>query len=108
MLRLSLLIYTIFLSETQFLTPVLASGLRDETERQTCGINNPDPISTMIRKRFVLFGDSLTQQSFEEGGWGSKLVSRYQRKADVTLRGYSGYNTRWEHKFVCLCTEWYG
>ena len=49
---------------------------------------------TMIRKRFLLFGDSLTQQSFEEGGWGSKLVSRYQRKADVTLRGYSGYNTR--------------
>ena len=48
----------------------------------------------MIRKRFLLFGDSLTQQSFEEGGWGSKLVSRYQRKADVTLRGYSGYNTR--------------
>ncbi|KAK3282006.1 hypothetical protein CYMTET_10238 [Cymbomonas tetramitiformis] len=47
------------------------------------------------RLRFVLFGDSLTQKSFDECGWGAALQSTYQRKADVCLRGYSGYNTRW-------------
>ena len=74
----------------------------------------------MLRPRFVLFGDSLTQRSFEDGGFGAGLTSAYQRKvlcrpalapiqlqkahadicwclvqADVVLRGYSGYNTRW-------------
>jgi len=29
------------------------------------------------------------------GGWGASLAERYQRTADVRLRGYSGYNTRW-------------
>ncbi|KAH7284320.1 hypothetical protein KP509_34G049000 [Ceratopteris richardii] len=48
-----------------------------------------------MRPRFVLFGDSITQQSFQSGGWGAALTDRYARKADVVLRGYSGYNTRW-------------
>lgn len=50
---------------------------------------------SMLRPRFVLFGDSLTQRSFDDGGWGSRLASAYQRKVDVVLRGYSGYTTRW-------------
>ena len=45
--------------------------------------------------RIVLFGDSITQQSWSVGGWGARLQERYQRRADVLNRGYSGYNTRW-------------
>lgn len=47
------------------------------------------------RPAFVLFGDSITQQSFAPGGWGAAVTDHYQRTADVVLRGYSGYNTRW-------------
>ncbi|KAH9312163.1 hypothetical protein KI387_027198, partial [Taxus chinensis] len=37
--------------------------------------------------------------SFGARGWGALLAHRYSRKADVVLRGYSGYNTRWA---LCL------
>eukprot|EP00193_Tetraselmis_chui_P010414 CAMPEP_0177770758 /NCGR_PEP_ID=MMETSP0491_2-20121128/11132_1 /TAXON_ID=63592 /ORGANISM="Tetraselmis chuii, Strain PLY429" /LENGTH=249 /DNA_ID=CAMNT_0019288067 /DNA_START=174 /DNA_END=923 /DNA_ORIENTATION=+ len=47
------------------------------------------------RPTVVLFGDSLTQFSFGEGGWGAALANAYQRRADVLFRGLSGYNTRW-------------
>lgn len=43
----------------------------------------------------MLFGDSITQQSFGSAGWGAALADAYCRKADVLLRGYGGYNTRW-------------
>lgn len=39
----------------------------------------------MARPRFVLFGDSLTQRSFDEGGWGAKLASLYQRKVSFFI-----------------------
>jgi len=47
--------------------------------------------------QIVLFGDSLTQQSFslEIGGWGAELSDSYQRRADILNRGFSGYNTDW-------------
>jgi isoamyl acetate esterase len=48
-----------------------------------------------MRPKILLIGDSLTQTSFENGGWGSQLASAYQRRADVLNRGYSGYNTEW-------------
>ena len=48
-----------------------------------------------LRPRFILFGDSITQQSFRVGGWGARLANTYERSADVINRGYSGYNTRW-------------
>eukprot|EP00966_Prymnesium_polylepis_P324028 7380139-Prymnesium_polylepis.1 len=48
-----------------------------------------------IRPDFVLFGDSITQFSFQPGGWGAELANKYSRTADITLRGYSGYNTKW-------------
>lgn len=51
--------------------------------------------ATQPRPRFVLFGDSITQQSFRPGGWGARLADRYDRTADIMNRGYSGYNTRW-------------
>lgn len=50
---------------------------------------------TVKRLQYVLFGDSITQQSFEAGGWGARLTAQYARKADVILRGYSGYNIVW-------------
>jgi len=49
----------------------------------------------ILRPDIVLFGDSITQQSFMPGGWGSRVADAYQRCADIKLRGYSGYNTRW-------------
>ncbi|KAL8140027.1 hypothetical protein V2J09_006048 [Rumex salicifolius] len=48
-----------------------------------------------MRPQIILFGDSITQQSFSLGGWGASLADNFVRKADVLNRGYSGYNTRW-------------
>ncbi|CAM8972324.1 unnamed protein product [Rhodiola kirilowii] len=49
----------------------------------------------MKRAQVVLFGDSITEQSFRSGGWGASLANSYSRKVDVLNRGYGGYNTRW-------------
>ncbi|KAL1562713.1 GDSL esterase/lipase CPRD49-like [Salvia divinorum] len=46
------------------------------------------------RPQFVLFGSSIVQQSFSNGGWGAILTDLYDRKADIVLRGYSGWNSR--------------
>ncbi|CAI9767342.1 unnamed protein product [Fraxinus pennsylvanica] len=56
------------------------------------GVVNP---SYRMRPQIVLFGDSITEQSFRLGGWGAALADTYSRKADVVVRGYGGYNTRW-------------
>lgn len=48
-----------------------------------------------MRQKIVLFGDSITEQSIREGGWGIGLANAYSRRADVLVRGYGGYNTRW-------------
>ena len=48
------------------------------------------------RRAIVIFGDSLTQRSFEPtSGWGAALAHMYGRRCDVYNRGYGGYNTRW-------------
>ncbi|XP_073135109.1 GDSL esterase/lipase At5g45920-like [Henckelia pumila] len=52
----------------------------------------------MRRPKIYLFGDSITEASFADGGWGSSLANHFSRTADVVLRGYSGYNTRWALK----------
>ncbi|KAJ1393994.1 SGNH hydrolase-type esterase domain [Sesbania bispinosa] len=54
----------------------------------------------MTRPKIYLFGDSITEGSFEVGGWGASLANHYCRTADVVLRGYSGYNTRWALKVL--------
>ncbi|RWR86198.1 GDSL esterase/lipase CPRD49 [Cinnamomum micranthum f. kanehirae] len=46
------------------------------------------------RPVFVLFGSSIVQFSFSSGGWGATLADIYARKADILLRGYSGWNSR--------------
>ncbi|KAK1427646.1 hypothetical protein QVD17_16337 [Tagetes erecta] len=48
-----------------------------------------------MRPQIVLFGDSITEQSFRYGGWGASLTNTYSRKADIVVRGYGGYTTRW-------------
>ncbi|XP_053489485.1 isoamyl acetate-hydrolyzing esterase 1 homolog isoform X2 [Ictalurus furcatus] len=52
-------------------------------------------IKSIVWPRVVLFGDSITQFSFQEKGWGSDLANKLARKCDVVNRGLSGYNTRW-------------
>lgn len=47
------------------------------------------------RYSLVCFGDSITQFGMNVGGWVNRLASEYQRTADISLRGFSGYNTRW-------------
>ncbi|KGN50652.1 GDSL esterase/lipase CPRD49 [Cucumis sativus] len=46
------------------------------------------------RPQFVLFGSSITQFSFANGGWGAILADVYARKADILLRGYLSWNSR--------------
>ncbi|XP_009463738.1 PREDICTED: isoamyl acetate-hydrolyzing esterase 1 homolog [Nipponia nippon] len=53
----------------------------------------PPPL--LVWPRVILFGDSITQFSFQENGWGASLAERLVRKCDVVNRGLSGYNTRW-------------
>lgn len=52
------------------------------------------------RPTVLLFGDSITQQSFSESGWGAGISNWYQRSADVVNRGFSGYNTRWAKQIL--------
>ena len=52
------------------------------------------------RPEILLFGDSITQFSFGPGGWGAMLADYYQRTADIRLRGFSGYNTRWSLRLL--------
>ncbi|XP_004485872.1 GDSL esterase/lipase At5g45920 [Cicer arietinum] len=54
----------------------------------------------MTRPKFYLFGDSITEDSFNLGGWGASLANYFSRTADVVLRGYGGYNTRWALKVL--------
>uniref|UniRef100_A0A8B9GA45 Isoamyl acetate-hydrolyzing esterase 1 homolog n=1 Tax=Amazona collaria TaxID=241587 RepID=A0A8B9GA45_9PSIT len=49
----------------------------------------------LLWPRVVLFGDSITEFSFRDNGWGAYLAERLVRKCDVVNRGLSGYNTRW-------------
>lgn len=58
-----------------------------------------------MRPRLVLFGDSITEQSFAPGGWGAALAEHFARQADVVLRGLSGYNTRWALKVLDRAME---
>ncbi|XP_071719883.1 GDSL esterase/lipase At5g45920 [Rutidosis leptorrhynchoides] len=56
--------------------------------------------SAKMRPKIYLFGDSITEESFSDDGWGAALTNHFARTADVVLRGYSGYNTRWAKKVL--------
>ncbi|KAF5750830.1 GDSL esterase/lipase CPRD49 [Tripterygium wilfordii] len=47
-----------------------------------------------VRPQFVLFGSSIVRLSYSEQGWGAILADIYACKADIILRGYSGWNSR--------------
>ncbi|XP_038142148.1 isoamyl acetate-hydrolyzing esterase 1 homolog [Cyprinodon tularosa] len=51
--------------------------------------------SSVIWPKVVLFGDSITQFSFQTNGWGAETANKLARKGDVVNRGLSGYNSRW-------------
>ncbi|XP_021907709.1 GDSL esterase/lipase At5g45920 isoform X1 [Carica papaya] len=53
-----------------------------------------------MRPKIYLFGDSITEESFGDSGWGASLAHHFSRSVDVMLRGYSGYNTRWALKVI--------
>ena len=61
------------------------------------GVDVP-PFCTAVelsrRLQIIAFGDSLTQQAAFPDGWYTLLFARYQRRADLFNRGYSGYTTR--------------
>ncbi len=42
-------------------------------------------MAKLLRPQFVLFGDSITQQSFEDGGWGAALAALYARQVSFYL-----------------------
>ncbi|KIO17862.1 hypothetical protein M407DRAFT_84542, partial [Tulasnella calospora MUT 4182] len=52
---------------------------------------------TKIVDQILLFGDSITQGAWEEGGFAQRLACQYvyARKLDVINRGLSGYNSEW-------------
>ncbi|CAK7894683.1 isoamyl acetate-hydrolyzing esterase [[Candida] anglica] len=43
--------------------------------------------------KFLLFGDSITEWSYRNGGFGALLQNDYARKMDVVCRGFSGFNS---------------
>lgn len=43
-----------------------------------------------MRPRLVLFGDSITEQSFESGGWGAALTDRFARQVRTCACFLSG------------------
>ncbi|KAH0457920.1 hypothetical protein IEQ34_013235 [Dendrobium chrysotoxum] len=77
-----------------FFAVILSYKYSRLAERETGGRTSKLKMD-LIRSRFVLFGDSITEQSFRSGGWGAALANTYARKADIIVRGYGGYNTRW-------------
>ncbi|XP_057489545.1 GDSL esterase/lipase CPRD49 [Actinidia eriantha] len=64
---------------------LLLQVLELEREREMVGPQRP---------QFVLFGSSIVQLSFSDGGWGAILADVYSRKADILVRGYYGWNSR--------------
>ena len=57
---------------------LLTVSIAEDFKDDKCA--NPEVVPQMLRPSFVLFGDSITQRSFDEGGWGARLASLYQRK----------------------------
>lgn len=52
--------------------------------------------------KIVCFGDTLTEMGFlvELRGYAAQLADRYVRRADVLVRGFTGYTTREARKIL--------
>ncbi|KAJ7046617.1 GDSL Lipase/Acylhydrolase [Mycena alexandri] len=61
----------------------------------------------MVLDVIMLFGDSITQGGWSDGGFGARLANAYSRKFDVLNRGLAGYNTDWALPVLeqCLPTQ---
>lgn len=68
-------------------------------------------IMTMEYKKFLLFGDSITEYCFSTGpsshegfgdqfSLGAALTNDYTRKLAILQRGFAGYNSRWGLKIL--------
>ncbi|KAI9787215.1 MAG: hypothetical protein M1839_003450 [Geoglossum umbratile] len=55
------------------------------------------PAPQGVYPKIILFGDSLTERSFDTDnkGFGAELQNYYARRADVVNRGFSGYTSAW-------------
>ncbi|KAJ7489866.1 SGNH hydrolase-type esterase domain-containing protein [Mycena galericulata] len=64
-------------------------------------------MSANVQDVIMLFGDSITQAGWQEGGFGAQLHHVYARKLDVVNRGLGGYNTEWAIPVLeqCLATR---
>jgi lysophospholipase L1-like esterase len=58
------------------------------------------PRGAYRRPVILVIGDSLVQRGFVRGGWVGSLANAHARTADVLLRGYAGYNTRWVRELM--------
>ena len=38
-----------------------------------------------MRPKIYLFGDSITEESFDDGGWGASLANHFARRVTFTL-----------------------
>ncbi|XP_062165587.1 GDSL esterase/lipase WDL1-like isoform X1 [Alnus glutinosa] len=65
-----------------------------EESRESSELDREREMVGPARPLFVLFGSSIVQLSFSDEGWGAILADLYARKADILLRGYSGWNSR--------------
>ena len=82
--------------------------LLDLLTQPPCNIQQEEYISftTMHpRPKFILFGDSITEQGVAPHGWHTLLANAYARRVDVINRGLSGYNTRWALETVPALIE---
>ncbi|KAJ6546521.1 SGNH hydrolase-type esterase domain-containing protein [Mycena vulgaris] len=63
--------------------------------------------ASLVQDVIMLFGDSITQAGWTEGGFGARLANDYSRKFDVLNRGLAGYNTEWAIPVLeqCLATQ---
>lgn len=86
--------------------PVAAKPLDDHAQLDVeiftaAGLRVIERKWTSQRKTILLFGDSLTERSFDssDGGWGAVLAANYTRKADVVNRGTRGVRGVCMHVF---------
>lgn len=42
----------------------------------------------MMRPKIYLFGDSITEESFSDGGWGSSLANHFSRTVRINKISY--------------------
>jgi len=52
-------------------------------------------MAASVQDSILLFGDSLTEGGWVEGGFAQLLAVAYNRKLDVINRGLGGYNSEW-------------